>query len=273
MFHEVGFPFDAAQPPLRNALAVANRMMARLVVRSAERVFISIPAWHPMLQPFIADKPAMALSWLPVPSGIDVAGDIRRVQAVRAEIGGGDPIVGHFGTHTPSIRTRLAAAIARLGATTRCRVLLIGPRGAQCREELIAREPALAARVFATGPLPAAEVSAHIAACDVMLQPYPDGISTRRTSAMAALVHGVAVVTTLGWLTEPLWRATEAVVLAPNDDAAALADAVRALLASEATRTQVADAGRRLYDARFDIRHTIAVLRGAAEPAVDRISA
>ena len=31
------------------------------------------------------------------------------------------------------------------------------------------------------------QLSVHIRACDVMLQQYPDGVSTRRTSAMAAL--------------------------------------------------------------------------------------
>jgi glycosyltransferase involved in cell wall biosynthesis len=273
MFHEVGVSFDAAQSPLLNALAVANRIMARLAVRSAERAFISIPGWRPMLQPFATGKHAMTFEWLPVPSGMAVVGDTARVDAVRAQVGSGHPIVGHFGTHPASIRMRLAEVIVRLAATTDCRVLLIGPRGTQLRDELIAGAPALRARLFATGPLSAADVSAHITACDVMLQPYPDGISTRRTSAMAALAHGVAVVTTLGWLTEPMWRAADAVMLAPAEDGAALADGVRTLLMSETRRAQLAEAGRRLYDTSFDVRHTIAVLRGAAQSTVVRIPA
>ena len=40
------------------------------------------------------------------------------------------------------------------------------------------------------------EVSVHLSACDLMIQPYPDGISARRTSAMAALAHERPVVTT-----------------------------------------------------------------------------
>jgi glycosyltransferase involved in cell wall biosynthesis len=259
MFHEVGFPFDVRQSPLRNALAAANRVMARLVVRSAERAFISIPGWRPMLQPLAGD--AARFTWLPVPSGIAVASDTARIDAVRAQIGSGHPIVGHFGTYPSSIREPLAQALLRIAKTTSCRMLLIGPRGVLLRDALVARDTSLAARVHATGPLAEADVSAHIAACDVMLQPYPDGISTRRTSAMAALAHGVAVVSTVGWLTEPLWESAEVVMLAPVDDAVMLADEVGALLASPTTRTQIAAAGRQLYDARFDVRHTIAALR------------
>jgi glycosyltransferase involved in cell wall biosynthesis len=270
MFHEVGFPFDVRQSPLRNALAAANRVMARLVVRSAERAFISIPGWQSMLQP-LANADAR-FTWLPVPSGIGVANDAARIDAVRAQIGGGHPIVGHFGTYPASIREPLADALLRIARTTPCRVLLVGPRGALLRDALIARDASFGARVHATGPLAEADVSAHIAACDVMLQPYPDGISARRTSAMAALAHGVAVVTTVGWLTEPLWQSAEAVVLAPVDDAAALADRVCALLASDVMRAQIAAAGRGLYDARFDVRHTIAALRDGDTSAV-RISA
>ena len=271
MFHEVGFPFDARQSPLRNGLAAANRVMAGLVVRSADRVFISIPGWREMLRPLAGvDAP---MTWLPVPSGIDVAGDAARVAAVRERIGGGRPIVGHFGTYPSSIRARLADVLVRVAAATDGRVLLVGPRGTQLRDELIAAHATLADRIVATGALPEADVSAHIAACDVMLQPYPDGISTRRTSAMAALAHGVAVVTTIGWLTEPLWQSSDAVVLAPVDDAAAMAEQACALLASDAARAHVAAAGRQLYDERFDVRHTIAVLRDAPAAIPSRASA
>jgi len=262
MFHEVGFPFDVRQSPLRNALALANRVMARLVVRSASRVFVSIPGWRAMLEPLAASGTDM--TWLPVPSGIGVAGDAARAAAVRARFADGRPLVGHFGTYPSSIRGLLADAILPLAAATDCRVLLVGPRGAQLRDEIIARDRSLAGRVSATGPLTDVEASAHIAACDLMLQPYPDGISSRRTSAMAALAHGAAVVSTAGWLTEPVWRSSEAVALADVGDSAALAIEAERLLACPDARARVAMAGKRLYDERFDLRHTIAGLRGTA---------
>ena len=269
MFHEVGFPFDVRQSPLRNALAVANRVMARLVVRAASRVFVSIPGWRAMLEPLAV--PGCDMTWLPVPSGIGVAGDAARAADVRARFGDGRPLVGHLGTYPASIRTLLVDAIVPLAAATNCRILLVGPRGAQLRDEIVARDRTLEACVSATGVLPDAEVSAHIAACDLMLQPYPDGISSRRTSAMAALAHGVAVVSTAGWLTEPIWRTSESVALADAGDSAALAIEAERLIASPDARARLAAAGQRLYAERFDLRHTIASLRGT--PADMRVCA
>ena len=62
------------------------------------------------------------------------------------------------------------------------------------------------------------DASAHISACDLMLQPYPDGISTRRTSAMVGLAHGRALATTSGHLTESLWAESGAVAISPVNE-------------------------------------------------------
>ena len=94
-----------------------------------------------------------------------------------------------------------------------------------------------------------------------MMQPYPDGVSSRRTSVMAPLAHGVPVVTTEGPLSEPVWRDSGAVVLVPLRDAALLATAVASLASDPARLRDLSSKGRELYDARFDIRHTIAALR------------
>ena len=67
------------------------------------------------------------------------------------------------------------------------------------------------------------DLSAHIAACDLFVQPYPDGITSRRTSAMACLSQARPVVTTTGHLTEPLWAESDAVALVDVDDCAAFA--------------------------------------------------
>ena len=112
-----------------------------------------------------------------------------------------------------------------------------------------------------TGTLSDADLSRHIAACDLMLQPYPDGISSRRTSAMAVLRHGRPMVTTRGRLTEPLWEQSGAVALVDIGDPVALARAAGALLDDEPRRGQLSSLGPAIYDAQFDLRHTIAALR------------
>src|SRR4030095_5175189 len=89
-------------------------------------------------------------------------------------------------------------------------LLLLGAGSERFRDALIERHPSWSARVHAAGYLSASDLGAHIAACDLFVQPYPDGITSRRTSAMACLSRGRPVVTTSGHLTAPLCAETRA---------------------------------------------------------------
>ena len=66
-------------------------------------------------------------------------------------------------------------------------------------------QPRLAGRIHATGGQSSRSVSIALAACDLMIQPYEDGVSSRRTGVMAALIHKRPVITTTGESTEPIW--------------------------------------------------------------------
>jgi glycosyltransferase involved in cell wall biosynthesis len=81
-------------------------------------------------------------------------------------------------------------------------------------------------RVHWTGHVGSEEVSANLLAADVVVMPYRDGVSFRRTTFIAALRHGCAVVTTLPAIALPELRAGENVLLAPVGDIGAIADAV-----------------------------------------------
>ena len=146
--------------------------------------------------------------------------------------------------------------------TSDCRVLLLGHGSDTARQEMIARDPRFADRVHSPPvALPAAALSRHISACDVMLQPYPDGISSRRTSAMVALAHGRPDRDDGRRLTEPLWAEAGAVVLGPVDDPHALAAATATMLFDVTQREEIGRRAALLYDARFDVRHAVAALR------------
>ena len=125
---------------------------------------------------------------------------------------------------------------------------------------LIQREPGLADRVRATGTLAPNELSAHVAACDVLLQPYSDGVTSRRTTVMAGLFARVPVVTTQGKLTERFWREHAPVKLADAGDIEATVKHVLTLLADPAERRRQGDAGRAFYDRWFDVNRTVAAL-------------
>jgi glycosyltransferase involved in cell wall biosynthesis len=82
----------------------------------------------------------------------------------------------------------------------------------------------LGERVHWTGFVTEEEVSAHFLASDVTALPYLDGVSLRRGTLMAALVHGRAIVTTT-----PQTEAQElegVVISVPPGDASRLAEAI-----------------------------------------------
>lgn len=81
-------------------------------------------------------------------------------------------------------------------------------------------------RVIWTGHLPPAEVSASLCSADLCVLPYRDGASFRRGSFMAALAHGLAIVTTQPQVSLPELIHGENVWLVPPADPEALAAAL-----------------------------------------------
>lgn len=260
MFHEVACPF-VRRPLKHNLLAWVTRMMARRIATAADRVFVTIPAWGEMLGR-IAPRGKSA-EWLPVPSNLPTAVDAAAVTAVRREYPPGT-LVGHFGTFGKLIAEFLEPTlVAVLRGSTGRTATLVGRHGPAFRQGFVSRHPDLAGRVMATGELPPSTAAAHLAACDLLVQPYPDGVSCRRTSAMSGLALGVPVVTNLGTLSEPIWAAEEnGVTLSPDATAAGLIAAVeRTLSLSPAERSACGETGRRWYGERFALERVVRVLR------------
>ena len=112
-------------------------------------------------------------------------------------------------------------------------------------------------RLLAPGGLPPGPASLHLQAIDLLIQPYPDGVSSRRGSLMAGIAHGVPTVTTLGVLSEPLWAETGCVALAPVADLSAMIAAAEVLLADPAARARLGASARQVYDQRFALERTV----------------
>lgn len=260
MFHEANFPYLRGHPARYRLLAAATTMMARLVAGSSARAFVSTPAWEPRLRPWL--RAGARIAWLPVPSNIPVVDRRDLIAATRSRHAPREGLViGHFGTCGGGIGHALERVLPFLLSGRRdLFVLMIGADGAPWREAFVGKYPEFASRTIATGELPAEALSCAISACDLMLQPYPDGVTTRRTSLTVALAHGRAIVTTAGALTEPLWAASGAVALAA-DDSGAHGAAASELLDDGARRERIGLAALALYRERFDPRHTIATLR------------
>ncbi|HET9268385.1 MAG TPA: glycosyltransferase, partial [Vicinamibacterales bacterium] len=174
------------------------------------------------------------------------------------------PIVGHFGSHGAAVAGLLDACLPSiLDGPCAPALLLLGADGPAYHDAMIARRPEWAGRVYAAGFLDGAALASHLSICDVLLQPYPDGVTSRRTSVMACLSQGRAVVTTAGRLTEPLWTASGAVALAGVNDSEALVESVVRLLADAGARGRLGGRARQLYLDTFSMEHVVSVLRAA----------
>ncbi|MGC2274697.1 MAG: glycosyltransferase family 4 protein [Candidatus Binatus sp.] len=270
MFHEVAYPMSRAQSVRHNFLGLVTSAMAAILARSARRIFVTTPAWEPMLRSI--SRTRRPIQWIPIFSNIPVVEDEAGTNAIRRRIApNGGMIAGHFGAYGPFYAAGTTALLATgLAQDAALSVLLIGNGGTEFRARMIDRHPALANRLHATGALAPADVSRSIAACDLMIQYYPHGVTTRQGSCMAPLEHGRPMVTTSGPLSEPLWQESRAVALAPANDLPALAALVHRLVGDGDERQRLGAAARDLYDRRFDIRHTVAALRASFNGADGR---
>jgi glycosyltransferase involved in cell wall biosynthesis len=263
MVHEPSLGFGEGSWK-HNVVASVHRLMTIILLRATRRVWVSIPAWEKRWRPYTLGR-AIEFRWLPVGSNIPVAEAQTESPPIRQRyLNGSGRLVGHFGSYDANTIELLLKSVSQLmkhDAT----LLLLGHGSDHMRAALIESNPALANRVHATGSLSTDELSRHLVACDLMLQPYIDGVSSRRTSTMTALAHGVPVVTTAGKSTEPLWTASEAVALAPAHDVDELVRSAAQLLPNEMAKQRLAAAAKKLYEEHFHPRRTIDALREGLE--------
>ena len=262
MVHE---PFLAfREGPLRqDAAAAVHRIMVALLLSRAQGVWVAIPAWSDRLRPWTLGRD-IPFQWLPVPSNVPVRKCDGAVSRRRAELlrGSEGIVLGHFSTYSPGTRRLLQQLIPKLLALhPDLRVQLLGRGSEEMIDELLPAVPTHAGRVFATGPLTGDALSACLQSCDLMMQPYPDGASTRRGTLMAALAHGLPVVTTAGRLTETFWRDSDAAAVVSAGDDAAFVREISSLATDPARRRRIGDAARLTYEARFSVARLVTTLR------------
>ncbi len=266
MFHEVHYPLERGQPWRLRLLAQAHRRMAAWLASAARLTLVSTSAWIPLLRQL---APAAQPVCLPVPSSLPDQAEARRVREIRCQLAAGDELLlGHFGTYGAPIGDMLDAILPEVLASRPAgRLCLLGRHSEAFAARLTQRHPRLAERISARGGLGEQELANHLAACDLLLQPYPDGVTTRRSSLMAGLALGRPIVTNRGSLTEPFWQEAKAVWLLEAAAPQAWSAAVWAL-AEASSRRQLGARGRAYYQTHFSCAQAIARLRALAGGAL-----
>ena len=136
----------------------------------------------------------LPMQWLPVPGCVADASAAPAAAVRLRYVADGQPSARtfrlvRFSGDGAACRT---PAAAHGWPTAHRRCCCSAPAASGFATRLVDRHPSWRSRVHAAGYLSTADLSAHIAACDLFVQPYPDGITSRRTSAMACLSRGQA---------------------------------------------------------------------------------
>lgn len=152
-------------------------------------------------------------------------------------------LIGYFGFMNESKGGEtLVRALAELGDLNVGLVLIGGQHGASDPTNVayakflveLAHTLKVADRIYRTGFIDDAGVSAALRACSCLALPYRDGVSFRRGTLMAALAHGCAIVSTQPRVALPEVINAQNMLLVPPDAPMALADAIRRVLGDPA---------------------------------------
>ncbi|MGZ4418093.1 MAG: glycosyltransferase [Gaiellaceae bacterium] len=209
--------------------------------------FVSIDPWARSLRKLPFARPTFHL---PVGSNLPDMRAARNAQRMQLNADDDTVVIATFTTGIPGrLVSHLAAAIDEVARTGQKVLVLNLGAGAPRLGEAIA-EPV---ELIEPGRLPSEELASNLAASDLFLAPFIDGVSTRRTTVMAALQHGVPVVGTSGFLTDRIFQnAAHHLRLVPVESPRAFAAAVVHLASNPVERVALGTAGRELYERSFD---------------------
>ncbi len=99
--------------------------------------------------------------------------------------------------------------------------------------------------LLSTGYLETTDASRAIQTCDAMALPFADGASLRRTSLLTTMAHSLPLVSTYPKQPAPELQESDALLLTPPEDAAALSQALRRLYDDRALGASLGNAARR----------------------------
>ncbi len=211
--HELNSPFG--RTPKTILLGTAHRLMLRLVVNASSKIIATTPFRLNLLRKRF-HKRESSFHCIPVSSTITrFPVDKQKQAALRTELGLTSEhfIVATFGNMAGEAVVFLKTFLTWLAnENSLARFLFLGKESKSLKQEFKG-DIALHERIFATGQISEEQISQSLSISDLYVVFYPDGASTRRTSLMAGLAHGMATVSNSGILTDADLASSQAVYL------------------------------------------------------------
>jgi glycosyltransferase involved in cell wall biosynthesis len=204
--HEFSAPFGPSLRPM--FWASVHQLLLRLVLRASQRVILTTPF---CLDLFKRRFPRRAADFRQVPVGcpvpvIPVDEIARQERRQRLGIAPEELVIATFGAVVDSVVPALEKVLGGfLQAGGPVRFLVIGKAGERVRRAL-GPNPAIGERLMVTGPVSTERVSEYVSLSDVYVALFPDGASTRRTTLMVGLAHGIPTISNVGALTDGALR-------------------------------------------------------------------
>ena len=191
----------------------------------------------------------------PPPGGAGGREAARRRVREEAGLGPEDWVLAHFGFYYPGKGTEeiIGAAARWKEEGRRFRLFMAGGRwpddgGFYPALKERAEAAGLGEELIWTGYVGGERISEILLAADLFLAPFAGGISSRRGSLMAALAHGLPVVSTPPQAPTKYFREGENFFPVPFGDAGALAAAAAALMADPGRRARLAEGASALAE-------------------------
>lgn len=248
--------------PLRYWQKMLNRTILKKTIKLSQEVFVSSPKWIPSLQK-LTKPDVKQIIWLPVPSNVlrvenkQRALNLRKAFAPDAKL-----VIGTFGSfYDPGITKKIRKLVPDLLSNHPERVWLFLGRGSdefvlQLRKDF----PMLENQLEKAGELDMAALSAHLQACDLMVQTYPRGVDTSRASIMVGLSHGKPIVTSLGPNTEAIWAKNSCVKLVPEQKNELFVKIIEELISNQSASETLGKSAIQTYKSCFSLEQCIKTL-------------
>jgi len=216
---------------------IFQRAQLFALLRMASLAYTAVPAWATLLRRWVLTRTPVRLA--PVGATLPRSALTKADARTRLGLRESEVAIGVFGASASGFLVEwIVAARSATAGVADVRWFLFGRSAPPVRTRLAGDGVTMLAEAAA------ADVSDTMAAMDIALGPYVDGLTMRRTSAMLALSHGVATVSSSG----PLFDVSLGAAARCSATREAFVRDVEALVADPQLRDALGAAGRVHYE-------------------------